>query len=479
MDVPGESSQTRDAFKILERYCQKRYQRVQSLLSVSRTEEHLNPLTPRQPFSPLIASTSRFLFQPPDQLPPPLQHSVSSLTTTPGSPAAFSPALSPDEEQKAFEAPTHPESRSSHIWRVLKFVYQKLGLKHVLILLIMIAYSLLGGLLFYHLEAEFDQAEREQKKQLIDSQRVEAADSIVHLVSNADCWFQEGPLFENSTERLLLLDSCNQQLNDLLDVLVERVQRHTCGPKSAWELLPGYGNLSCKTVEGRVATIFYALFGIPLFLLLLNLIGQVLFSACEATWKRTRQLLKRRARRIRRRLFSVSLRSHLKVGTADDKTETPNQMREMTEATVMAEEEEEEDRDIFQTFPLSLAFFLIFAYCLLCSLILLLLRLHLDDDHRIRRHHASHPHYSVGFFVFFIAGLALLSMCLELMKLRAENKYMQALQLIDDQHQALFATLPQPAIPPTITVEEEPSPPHNLGADASPRHPTWRLLDVR
>lgn len=109
----------------------------------------------------------------------------------------------------------------------------------------------------------------------------------MHLVSRADCWFQDSPLFENSSDRILL-DSCNQQLNNLLDVLVERVQRHTCGPKSAWEwdylnavffalsivttiggqleidkqftgVFAGYGNLSCKTVEGRVATIFYAL----------------------------------------------------------------------------------------------------------------------------------------------------------------------------------------------------------------------------
>lgn len=43
-------------------------------------------------------------------------------------------------------------------------------------------------------------------------------------------------------------------------------------------LLSGYGNLSPNTVASQVLCIFFALFGIPLNLILLNRIGQLMLS---------------------------------------------------------------------------------------------------------------------------------------------------------------------------------------------------------
>lgn len=39
------------------------------------------------------------------------------------------------------------------------------------------------------------------------------------------------------------------------------------------------------------------------------------------------------------------------------------------------------------------------------------------------------------FFIFFIVGLSLVSMCVTIMQMQVENKYMAALQLIEEEHE--------------------------------------------
>jgi hypothetical protein len=48
----------------------------------------------------------------------------------------------------------------------VKFLYYDLGLKHIFIVLIMVAYALLGGLMFYYLEVETDQTNREDVRKV-------------------------------------------------------------------------------------------------------------------------------------------------------------------------------------------------------------------------------------------------------------------------------------------------------------------------
>ena len=45
----------------------------------------------------------------------------------------------------------------------------------------------------------------------------------------------------------------------------------------------------------------------------------------------------------------------------------------------------------------------------------------------------DHPNFSLMAFIFFITGLALVSMCANVMHARMEAKYMAALQLVEQQ----------------------------------------------
>jgi potassium channel subfamily K member 18 len=48
----------------------------------------------------------------------------------------------------------------------------------------------------------------------------------------------------------------------------------------------GYGNLTPKTPMGKLATVFYALLGIPLMLLYMTNVGEILASSFKYTYNK-------------------------------------------------------------------------------------------------------------------------------------------------------------------------------------------------
>ncbi|RCN53669.1 Ion channel, partial [Ancylostoma caninum] len=62
----------------------------------------------------------------------------------------------------------------------------------------------------------------------------------------------------------------------------------------------GYGNITCRTPTGRLLTILYALFGIPMMLAVLNVIGKALFGHAQASYVFVRRLFRRRLRQFKK-----------------------------------------------------------------------------------------------------------------------------------------------------------------------------------
>ncbi|VDM74388.1 unnamed protein product [Strongylus vulgaris] len=191
----------------------------------------------------------------------------------------------------------------------------------------------------------------------------------------------------------------------------------------------GYGNITCRTPVGRFITILYALFGIPMMLAVLNVIGKGLFGQAQSSYI----TIRRRIRRFKRS------RGLDRAGTIETVT-TEDHGKDSAE---------KDDNGLFETFPMSLAILLVFIYMFLCSVLFSIWE-QWDFFTAVYFSFISmstvgfgdvipgQPRYACVFFAFYFVGLALFSMCYAIIQVRWENQYMWALQLIDQEHQELL-----------------------------------------
>uniref|UniRef100_A0AC34FAE7 Potassium channel domain-containing protein n=1 Tax=Panagrolaimus sp. ES5 TaxID=591445 RepID=A0AC34FAE7_9BILA len=211
----------------------------------------------------------------------------------------------------------------------------------------------------------------------------------------------------------------------------------------AWSLLTtiGYGNLSCHTMGGRIATIIYASTGIPIFLIALNALGKMLFLSLQHIWEQFRAKLRRKTKYLQKKIF---LRRVEKMDYGASQEDFLNKTKQDLEEIEVNEKEESSDVefDIFQTFPMHMALVIVLVYIALNVNVK-----GLGDE--VPRH----PHYACAFFIFFVVGLALVSMCITIVQMRIENQYMAALQLIDEEARNNYGSTIQIGEPETISSE--------------------------
>uniref|UniRef100_A0A452HL60 Potassium channel domain-containing protein n=1 Tax=Gopherus agassizii TaxID=38772 RepID=A0A452HL60_9SAUR len=144
----------------------------------------------------------------------------------------------------------------------------------VLLLLAYVGYLLLGSTAFWALE---EPAERHSAQQLLQDKW--------ELLGNYTCL--KGPALERFIQGIIKAYKSGHTLQGNTTSL------------GRWDLVGsfffsisaittiGYGNLSPNTVSAQVFCIFFALFGIPLNLILLNRIGQLMLSGAAAILTRT------------------------------------------------------------------------------------------------------------------------------------------------------------------------------------------------
>lgn len=76
-------------------------------------------------------------------------------------------------------------------------------------------------------------------------------------------------------------------------------------------VLPGYGNVTPRTLLGKLATILYAIVGMPLFLLYLSNIGDILAKSFK--WIYAKCCLCRGCKKRRKRMLAVQRKEQWKV----------------------------------------------------------------------------------------------------------------------------------------------------------------------
>ncbi|KAE9414341.1 hypothetical protein Angca_009967, partial [Angiostrongylus cantonensis] len=176
------------------------------------------------------------------------------------------------------------------LYQSLKWIYQKFRVSAWLPFVALVSYTVLGAFLFKFFEMENDQRSREGYRNRTSYAMNQVVERMLEVrchdltLRSADKAYQ----IKHARDALLwFLDHLN-----LTEVLTERTD------DTPWTWLGsmfyagqlyttiGYGYPITQTVAGRVTSIFYILFGIPIFLIILKDIGRLMSRGCRKLYKR-------------------------------------------------------------------------------------------------------------------------------------------------------------------------------------------------
>ncbi|CAB3400713.1 unnamed protein product [Caenorhabditis bovis] len=412
------AEQTRDALKILEKYVRKKYRTSFILNQDGETIEAPTPMgntpfqfsrqmTPAEHLSMIFNST-------------PIGSAPSEYTQPPLSPAFRTPTIMSEFKHNS------KESWFAYIRRIIKFAYDYLGFRYIVLALLIIGYACLGGYAFMYLEKEQQILDLEEERQDMIAESRTVAQNLLNYMKEYNCSTSENP-------------KCLHLITKAMIERSERVEMSIRGEGWRWDFWNsvffaatifttiGYGNLACKTVTGRIITIIYGLIGIPLMLFVLKVYGECGIAKAQ----QCRIYIKKRFRRWRKH-GAYGLK---KAGTVES---VASDEIEQLQTTV--------DEDRFQTFPVSWALIICILFMVFCSMFVSkwenwdfltafyfffvsLSTIGFGDVI------PEHPKSACALFLLYFVGLALFSMVYAILQERVENNYMWALEIIDQEYE--------------------------------------------
>uniref|UniRef100_A0A914UNA6 Potassium channel domain-containing protein n=1 Tax=Plectus sambesii TaxID=2011161 RepID=A0A914UNA6_9BILA len=169
-------------------------------------------------------------------------------------------------------------------WNRVTDTYSNYGFKHVGLLLLLALYSAIGGVVFRALESGH---EEEHLTQIAATSMLAKND----LKSNLRSIFFNYSLSEDM--KVILTEEAIKSYDAKMGTRIINVENDR--QWTVWGGLYyagtiytsiGYGDISAKTTGGRIATVIYAIFGIPLVITILNDWGSLLFILMQKMWNR-------------------------------------------------------------------------------------------------------------------------------------------------------------------------------------------------
>uniref|UniRef100_A0A0K0FQF8 TWiK family of potassium channels protein 12 (inferred by orthology to a C. elegans protein) n=1 Tax=Strongyloides venezuelensis TaxID=75913 RepID=A0A0K0FQF8_STRVS len=342
------------------------------------------------------------------------------------------------------------------LYRIRKLYYSNIfGITWPLVLLI--SYTLLGAVIFRNLELEKD-----QKQRLLFREKTEYAFSeVVNRLLKIKCPSNVPSNYDgqsngvNTTyQRFLIRDSILffvDHLN-LTDVIEDRM-----GP-SPWTIMGsmfyagqlyttiGYGNPVAKTNSGKLASIIYIMIGIPLFLIILKKIGKIMSETLTKIYQHYMYARKQlpSAKRNLIRKASIKLGKNIEsISTISERVDSDT----FVETSVVDEEVEE-----VEDFPIFLALLIMILWIALSAALFCIWETEWPYLTSVYFFFVSISTVGLGDivpskfdmifvnFLLILIGLALLSMCINLIQTAIEkllndllNEYINEIEMLGHQ----------------------------------------------
>ncbi|CEF63002.1 Potassium channel subfamily K member 18 [Strongyloides ratti] len=295
--------------------------------------------------------------------------------------------------------------------RVLSKIYHDYGLKHICLILILVAYQFLGAGIFYFCEVSYDENKENTWIEEIKINRTKLINDIIpSLFNNSEYLFF---LTENQTKKVFW------QLNDKLIDYEKQLGIKYTDQKIKWDFWNamlyaqticttiGYGFTYTNTRLGKIATILYAILGIPLVLSVLDDFGKLLTKFLKYPWL----------------LFKCGCRRAFRYFTK----QTMEEIKKL----------DEEDKLYLEVFdmPIIVAIGIVVAWIFICSATFCIWER--DWDYFVAFYfffislstiglgdiRPTQPKYLSILFIYIIIGLSLVSMCINLIQSKIEKTY--------------------------------------------------------